>query len=544
MTGHYTNRTGAWHTVMGRSFLREDEKTVADIFKESGYKTGIFGKWHLGDNYPYRPRDRGFDEVLIHGGGGVGQTPDYWDNDYFDDTYCHNGQWKPFKGFCTDVWFDGAIRFIEAHGNRPFFCYISTNAPHGPFNVPERYSRPYKERGIPDKRARFYGMITNIDDNMAGLEHALLRLGIRDNTILLFITDNGTAAGVETEKDLTITEGFGAGMRGKKGCVYEGGHRVPCFIRWPQGRLNHGQDVDRLTAHIDIVPTLIDLCGLDSLPDFPFDGKSLEPILKHREDHWPERTLVVDNQRLEYLKKYKEFAVMTDRWRLVGNYGRGLTYRVPEANQPGPIVEDHLNNLELYDILADPGQEQNVADTYPDVIPHLFQAYETWWASVSQESEDFPRIVIGSAMENPSTLTSHDWHFDTGQVPWNHRQIRSGIRSNGFWTLRVAKSGVYEFNMRRWPRESGLPINAGAPVPPSVTGMDMDQPTEGKSSDVRQARVKIGDVDISQPGQEDDEEVSFEIRLEKGNARLQTWFVDQQGQSVGAYYVYVRKHER
>jgi hypothetical protein len=151
---------------MGRSLLGKHETTVADIFSSGGYRTAIFGKWHLGDNYPFRPQDRGFQEVLIHGGGGVGQGPDYWGNDYFDDTYFHNGKEKKFEGYCTDIWFDGALKFIEANKSRPFFCYIPTNAPHGPYNVADKYSKPYRDKGVNANQANFYGMITNIDEHL------------------------------------------------------------------------------------------------------------------------------------------------------------------------------------------------------------------------------------------------------------------------------------------------------------------------------------------------------------------------------------------
>lgn len=143
LTGHYSNLTGVWHTVSGRSLIHRDEIVLAKTFKTSGYATGMFGKWHLGDNYPFRPQDRGFDEVVIHAGGGIGNTHDYWNNDYFDDYYSHNGQYKKYQGYCTDVWFSEAIRFIEKNQDQPFFCYISTNAPHGPFHVqdPAEYRR-------------------------------------------------------------------------------------------------------------------------------------------------------------------------------------------------------------------------------------------------------------------------------------------------------------------------------------------------------------------------------------------------------------------
>ena len=276
MTGRYCNRTGVWHTIMGRSLLRRDEVTLADVFAAGGYRTGLFGKWHLGDNYPFRPGDRGFHEVLAHGGGGVGQTPDYWGNDYFDDTYRHNGTPKKYAGYCTDIWFDAAMRFMEAHRNRPFFVYLTTNAAHGPYNVAEEYSEPYKDKDVPN--ADFYGMITNIDDNMGRLLGKLKALGIEENTVLIFMTDNGTAAGFRDGK------GFNAGMKGTKGSEYDGGHRVPCFIRWPAGGLGGARDVDRLTAHIDLLPTLIDLCGLEKPPGVAFDGRSLVPLLRGRGD--------------------------------------------------------------------------------------------------------------------------------------------------------------------------------------------------------------------------------------------------------------------
>jgi len=211
MTGRYCNRTGVWHTIMGRSLLRKDEVTMADVFRAGGYRTSFCGKWHLGDNYPLRPRYRGFDEVLAHGGGGVGQTPDYWGNDYFDDTYMHNGKPVKFTGYCTDIWFDAAMKFAEscAKAGKPFFTYLATNAPHGPFNVAKKYSDLYAGKAdVPN--ANFYGMITNIDENMGRLVKKLDALGIADNTILIFTTDNGTAAGFRRGK------GFNAGMKGTR----------------------------------------------------------------------------------------------------------------------------------------------------------------------------------------------------------------------------------------------------------------------------------------------------------------------------------------
>ena len=489
MTGHYCNRTGVWHTIMGRSLLRKDEVTMGDVFSASGYRTGIFGKWHLGDNYPFRPQDRGFGEVLIHGGGGVGQGPDYWGNDYFDDTYFHNGQPEEFEGYCTDVWFDGAMRFIKVNKDRPFFCYIPTNAPHGPYNVPEEYMKPYLDKGLPERQARFYGMITNIDDNISRLMHQLKELELEENTILLFMTDNGTSG-----------SGYNAGMRGKKGSEYDGGHRVPCFIRWPSGGLTGGIDIDRLTAHIDILPTLIELCGLKKPQGLEFDGDSLVRLLMGRDKNWPARTLITDSQRIEHPEKWRKSAVMTDHWRLV-------------------------NGKELYDMKADPGQKSDISNRHPQVIQKLSRAYEDWWADVSRRFDEYCEIIIGSDQQNPTRLMSHDWH--TPEVPWSQGAVRSGMQANGFWAVEIERNGTYEFELRRWPKELNAPINEAIPG--------------GKAITATNARLKIADVDVTRPVSRDARAVTFQVKLNAGKTRLQTWLTDDQGASRGAYYVYAKR---
>ena len=228
MTGVHCNRTGTWHTVGGRSLLSTRFPTIAEQLQPLDYATGIFGKWHLGDNYPFRPQDRGFDEVLVHGGGGVGQTPDYWNNDYFDDTYFHNGQPKKYTGFCTDIWFQEATKFIKESddNDEPFFCYITTNAPHGPHHAPQSYIDPYLDNDD-IVNPNFFGQIANVDDNIGKLKQMLSTQGLLDNTIIIFLTDNGTAAGASIDKDKHVTKGYNSGMRGKKVDEYEGGHRVP-----------------------------------------------------------------------------------------------------------------------------------------------------------------------------------------------------------------------------------------------------------------------------------------------------------------------------
>ncbi len=499
LTGHFTDSTGCWHTIMGRSLLRADEVTVADVFKAGGYRTAMFGKWHLGDNYPFRPQDRGFDHVLAHKGGGVGQGPDYWGNDYFDDTYFRLSKPEKFEGYCTDIWFDGAMRFIEENKNRPFFCYLSTNAPHGPFNVAEKYSKLYE--GNPKvPNANFWGMITNIDENMGRLRKKLKFLGLEDNTILIFMTDNGTAAGHSIKGD--TEKGFNAGMRGKKGSEYEGGHRVPFFIRWPKGEIGGGVDVERLTAHVDVMPTLIALCGLKRPKGVKFDGRSIARLLKDPKARWRDRVLVTDSQRMEHLEKWRKCATMTQRWRLI-------------------------NGKELYDIQADCGQKTDVAAKHPEVVEKLRAEYEKWWTHVSERADEYCEIVLGSDEENPTCLMCHDWHTNNGPVPWNQTAVRSGQKSNGFFAVEVARAGSYEISLRRWPKEADKAINET---------MDRD-----KSIGAVKARLTIADVDLTQDVPKNAKAVTFKTQLKPGKTQLQTWFIDAKGDSRGAYYVYVER---
>ena len=447
MTGRYSNRVGVWHTVQGRSMLRRRETTMADVFGANGYVTGLFGKWHLGDCYPYRPEDRGFQHRVYHKAGGVGQAPDYWGNDYFDDTYIVNGKHQRFEGFCTDVWFDEGMKFIKANKHKPFFAYISTNAPHSPYYCPEGYTRPYE--GNPQvSRTEFYGMITNIDDNMARLMNMLDDEGLAGNTILIFMTDNGTAGG------LFQGRGYDGGMRGMKNSEYDGGHRVPFIIRWPNGKIEAGKSIERLTAHIDILPTLIDLCKLDA-SEIEFDGSSLRELLYTDGRHWPDRSLVVESQRVVDPIKWRKCAVMTDRWRLV-------------------------NGKELYDMEADPKQADDVSTRHPEVFERLRVEYDKFWADVSREHDLTSYMVIGSDRSPIVSLSSHDWLIDK-LPPWNQPHIRKGaVAEESFWAIEVERADDYEISLRRWPVEADKGINDG---------------TYGKAFNYQKARMRIGDID-------------------------------------------------
>jgi len=483
MTGRYSMRTGVWATTIGRSLLDRRETTVADVFKAGGYRTGMFGKWHLGDNYPFRPQDRGFDEVLCHGGGGVGQAPDFWGNDYFDDTYFRNGVPEPCKGYCTDVFFDAALKFIEASRDKPFFVYLATNAPHGPYRVDPKYSGPYKKKGVKSPTAEFYGMIANFDENMGRLMQRLDELKLADNTLLVFLTDNGTAAGA-----------FNAGMRGRKGSSFEGGHRVPCFLRWP-GKLRASRDISRLAAHIDLLPTFIELCGLTPPEGVAFDGISLATTLT-AEGTWRDRTLFVQTQQCFTPKKWRNSAVMTQDWRLV-------------------------NGQALYRVTSDPGQKKSVAAKHPEVVARFRKAYEAWWAQMSERFGYVCPIVIGSDREDPVRLCSFDWlGFETPRgIPWSQGAVRNPKQfANGPWAIEVERAGKYQVSLFRYPPDAKQAMGA------------------------KQARLKVADIDAAKPVDPSALAAAFDIELSAGRTQLQTWLTDAAtGKTRGACYVYVKR---
>ncbi len=490
MTGRYSDRVGVWHTVQGRSMLRRREITMADIFGNNGYATGMFGKWHLGDCYPYRPEDRGFQHCVYHKAGGVGQAPDYWGNDYFDDTYVVNGKLQRFEGFCTDIWFDEGMKFIQENKDKPFFTYISLNAPHKPLYCPEKYVKPYEN----DPRVsspEFYGMITNIDENLARLMDMLDDEGLADNTILVFMTDNGTASGIIDGR------GYDGGMRGMKNSEYDGGHRVPFILRWPDGKIKAGKSIERLTAHIDILPTFIELCGL-SAPELAYDGTSIRELLYSDNPNWAERTLVVESQRVVDPIKWRKSAVMTDRWRLV-------------------------NGKELFHLDDDPKQATDISKKHPDMYEHLVGQYNKFWSDVSREHDLTSYMVIGSDHSPIVKLSSHDWLIDK-LPPWSQSHIVKGaVAEESYWAIEVERDGDYEISLRRWPVEADKGINDG---------------TYGKAFNYKQARLRIGDVDETKDIPAGAKEVTFKVSLKRGITQLAPVFI---GPDLTAtpYYAYV-----
>jgi len=511
MTGRYPLRNGAWATCWGRSLLRKNELTIADVFSSNGYKTGLFGKWHLGDNYPYRPHDRGFQTAVYHRGGGVGQTPDAWGNNYFDDTYYHNGESVSHEGYCTDVWFDEALSFIEENRDHPFFCYISTNAPHSPYLVDGRYATPYRgNEAIPEPD--FYGMIANIDENFGRLRQRLRDLCLEENTILVFMTDNGSSGGCTLVNGQHVATGYNAGMRGKKGSYYDGGHRVPFFIRWPQGGIAGPRDIDELTAHIDIFPTLSGLCGLRKPRSGELDGLSVAQHLRGESTPLPDRQIFVQyRQNTEPPDKWMN-AVLTRRWRLV-------------------------DGTELYDVHEDPGQTQDVAAQCPETVAALRAAHEDWWEQVAPSLGEYCPISLGNDKENPTSLCAMDV---MGDVAWHQTHIVLAQRSTGRWTVDVERKGRYQVLLRRWPEELDLPIAAAVTPEDAKSHIYADETGTCRTIQPTQAYIEIFGKRYEAAVGIGDRGVLFDVRLGRtGITTLDAWFLGEDGERWGAYYVYV-----
>ena len=358
MSGKNPFEVGVTHTILGRERMALGHPTVAEVLQKAGYTTGIFGKWHLGEEDAYQPGSRGFDEVFIHGAGGIGQNfagsqGDVPGNKYFDPTIRHNGTFVKTSGYCTDVFFAQALGWIKEQKEvkeKPFFSYIALNAPHGPFIVGEKYEAMYREKSKGNKdQAAFFGMITNIDDNVGATRKLIADLGIADNTIFIFTTDNGTASGAGV---------FNAGMRGNKGSAYDGGHRVPMFIHWPAAGLNTHRKIATLCHAVDVVPTLLETCGIPNKAEVKFDGLSLKDLIDPTTDvAWPERFLVTDSQRVVDPVKWRQSSVMSQQYRLI-------------------------NGKELYDITKDPGQEKNIAKNKPNQVKKMRAFYEAWWTEI------------------------------------------------------------------------------------------------------------------------------------------------------------------
>ncbi|MFC7338733.1 arylsulfatase [Haloferula chungangensis] len=389
MAGVHSIRNGVTHTIYERERLNLEATTIPEVLKPAGYVSGVFGKWHLGDEAPYQPENRGFDEVFIHGAGGIGQAykgscADVPRNSYFDPVFKHNGTFVKTKGFCTDILFQATLSWIEKVKDRPFFAYLCTNAPHSPFVAPPKYSKRFEDRGFNPKVAAFYGMIENIDDNIGLMLEQLEKWDLMDNTIVIFTSDNGMTTGgcgmrkkqgrpqvkLGEDENGDAMMSYNADMKGLKSTVDEGGVRVPFFVRW-DGMIKEGRTVDTVVSYLDILPTLADLAGAELKGKQDFEGRSLKPLLLEKDPSWTDRFLFQHVTRWDLRDdpdkwKWKNYSVRNQRFRL---------------------VEDAL-----FDMQNDPSQNVDVSDKFPEVASEMKKAYEKFWddARPLMINEDVP----------------------------------------------------------------------------------------------------------------------------------------------------------
>lgn len=385
LTGRWPVRTGVHGVTHNKEAMRPSEVTIAEALKSGGYRTACIGKWHNGEQFPFTPQGQGFDEVFGFNNG-------HWNN-YFDAVLLRGSKPEQTKGYITDVLTDEAIKFITASKSQPFFCYLAYNAPHSPYQVPDAYFDKFKAKGFEDNVAAFYGMCENLDANVGRLLAHLETQRIAENTVVLFLTDNGGTAGVKI---------YNAGMRGGKTSVHEGGTRVPLFMRWPAAKWRP-QVVKPIVSHIDVLPTLLDLCGVTKPEGPKVDGITLRPLLEGREI-WPERTLFTHNP-IDETNKFPG-AVRTQKYRLVKEIKGAGGGSKAKANDASALP------WQLYDMESDPAQEKDIANAHPDIVTDLSARYDAWFADISHDGLHRYPLPIGHTEHNPVELHAPQAYYD------------------------------------------------------------------------------------------------------------------------------------
>jgi len=508
MTGRYSYRTGIVDTWVGLAQMRPDEVTMAEVFRKAGYRTGLFGKWHLGDHYPMRPMDQGFEQSLTFTDGMIGALGDPAPNTYFDPVFLRNGRPEKTHGYCTDIFFSETMRFLERPSNRPAFVFLPTNVPHGPLQVEDRYIQPYRKAGMDDTTARVYGMVENLDENVGRLLTFLRTSGLDQNTLVLFMSDNGGWG----------TTRYSAGLRDQKGSVYEGGIKVPSFWRAP-GRLQSGIDIDRIAAHIDVLPTLLELCGIPRPSGVAVDGRSLVPLLKDPAATWTPRTLFFQQSRpdpagIDEPRLFTHCAARSQQYKIV------MTARDSKQTYTQAINE---SETELYDLARDPGERKNLARDHPEIVIEMRQAYASWFRDVTQGLDRPVRVHLGDKAANPVTLTPQELRGPRAPAaPWNYDRAKNYWKTepdgHGFWEVQVKRSGRYEIVSRLGTAETPYPLKAGA------------------------AALEVGSVKLQQTISAGDPVIKFSVRLKPGPARLQIDLSGQRqdGRVVAPFFVDVK----
>lgn len=443
LTGRYPYRAGVTAVTQVDHFMNASEITIAEVLSENGYKTGIFGKWHLGDNTPMRPIDQGFQEALVHKGGGIGQAAGPAGNTYFNPVLEHNGLSKQYEGYCDDIFTEAAIDFMSKKDGKPFFTYLATNLPHFPLQVPEERAEPFREMGLHEDNALTYGMIDNIDYNVGRVLNKLKELGIDDNTIVIFLSDNGPRT--RRTKNDTYPGRWVANLRGTKTSTYDAGIRVPFYVMWPK-KIKPEKDLSQMGTIIDIYPTLLDAANIAAPEDVHIDGVSLFPLWTKNDDEvLKERDYFVQMHYGPTPFKYMHFALRTPKYKLVSphNFPHGIVHQPTDFE-----LKNVLKNLELYDVQNDPSERINIAKDHPEIVDAMLVRYENWFDEVTEErdAKGIQRIHLGTIAQPHVNLSRFDWggprvisRFDYG----GPRVIEDN--QLGFWRVKT-EGGVYDIS--------------------------------------------------------------------------------------------------
>ncbi|MCS7467918.1 sulfatase-like hydrolase/transferase [Stieleria sp. ICT_E10.1] len=423
LTGRYPERTGVAGVTGRREVMRAAERTMAERFRDAGYATGCFGKWHNGAQMPLHPNGQGFEEFFGFCGGHF--------NLYDDPLLERNGVPVQTKGYITDVLTDAAIEFLQTPREQPFFCYLPFNAPHGPFQVRQDLFDKYNTGEVSEKTAAVYAMVENIDDNVARLLNTLEQQGKTNDTIVLFLTDNGPNG-----------KRFNGGMRGAKGSVHEGGCRVPCFIRWP-GQIEPKR-IEQITAHIDLLPTLAQWCGIPLEDSVALDGQSLVKLIQDGSDRaLAERSILTYRPNQSQLETFGKAAVRTNQYRLT--------------------IENA--NVSLFDMHADPKQEIDVAEQHPETTERLKSEIEGYVDAITTSITQPRHVPV--AKQRPTFIPSVDARLSgnpgfADNISWAHSWVDNWTSAADTisWPIDVAESGRYQITLHYVSNASNVSVSA------------------------------------------------------------------------------------
>lgn len=443
ITGRYPYRTGVTAVTQVDHFMHTDEITIAEILSENGYRTGIFGKWHLGDNAPMRPTDQGFQEALVHKGGGIGQAAGPAGNTYFNPVLEHNNVSKKYEGYCDDIFTDAALDFISKKDKKPFFAYLATNLPHFPLQVPEDKAAPYRKMGLHEDNALTYGMITNIDNNVGRVLQHLKELGIQENTIVIFLSDNGPRT--RRTKNDSYPGRWVANLRGTKTSAYDCGIRVPFYVKWGE-KIMSGKTTNQMGTVVDILPTLLDASNIETPKNLKIDGQSLLPLWKGEVDTLKKRTYFVQMHYGPTPFKYMHFSARQQQYKLVSphDFPHGIVHQPTDFE-----LKNVLKNLELYDVQKDPSERVNIASQHPKIVEEILEEYENWFDEVTEERDarGIQRIHLGTKAQLNTNLSRFDWggprvisRFDYG----GPRVVEDN--QLGYWQV-TTEAGTYNISL-------------------------------------------------------------------------------------------------